>query len=168
MTKAVYAGTFDPITSGHLDLIDRSLKLCDKLIVAVGVNSAKKTVFSEMERVYLINKTLENYFSQSSYERISVTSFDGLLVNYAKDAGASLLIRGIRSVSDFEYEINLAGVNKTLDHTIETVFLPTNPRLSVVSSSMVKEIAKLGGDISKFVPAEVAESLLKKLKSTPK
>lgn len=167
MTKAIYAGTFDPITFGHLDLIDRSLKFCDKLIVTVGVNSAKKTLFSEMERVYLINKSLENYFNQSNYDRISVTSFEGLLVNYAKDAGASLLIRGIRSVSDFEYEINLAGVNKTLDHTIETVFLPTVPSLSVVSSSMVKEIAKLGGNISQFVPALVAEALLEKIKTRP-
>lgn len=167
MTKAIYAGTFDPVTIGHLDLIRRSLKFCDKLIVSVGVNSTKKTLFSEMERVRLIDQSLVNYFSQSEYNKISITSFEGLLVNYAVDVGANLLIRGIRSVSDFEYEINLAGVNKTLDHTIETVFLPTNPTLSVVSSSMVKEIAKLGGDISKFVPVAVAEALLKKFKSTP-
>ena len=138
VVKGLYAGTFDPITNGHVDLIHRSLKFCDKLIVAIGVNPAKKTLFSEMERIKLINQSLESNFSYSEYNRISVTSFEGLLVEYVKDTNANLLIRGIRSVSDFEYEINLAGVNKTLFPQIETAFLPTDPTLSVVSSSMVK------------------------------
>lgn len=168
VVKGLYAGTFDPITNGHVDLIRRSLKFCDKLIVAVGVNPAKKTLFSEIERVRLINQSLENYFSWSEYQKLSVTSFEGLLVNYARDTNANLLIRGIRSVSDFEYEINLAGVNKSLYSQIETAFLPTDPTLSVVSSSMVKEIAKHGGDISRFVPAPVVDVLFDKLKSAPK
>lgn len=168
VVKGLYAGTFDPITNGHVDLIRRSLKFCDKLIVAVGANPAKKTLFSEIERVRLINQSLENYFSWSEYQKLSVTSFEGLLVNYARDTNANLLIRGIRSVSDFEYEINLAGVNKSLYSQIETAFLPTDPTLSVVSSSMVKEIAKHGGDISQFVPPVVVDVLFDKLKSVPK
>lgn len=166
--KGLYAGTFDPITNGHVDLIHRSLKFCDKLIVAIGVNPTKKTLFSEVERIRLINQSLENNFSYSEYNRVSVTSFEGLLVNYARDTNANLLIRGIRSVSDFEYEINLAGVNKSLFPQIETAFLPTDPTLSVVSSSMVKEIAKHGGDVSQFVPPVVVAALIEKLKSAPK
>lgn len=165
--KGLYAGTFDPVTNGHVDLIHRSLKFCDKLIVAIGVNPAKKTLFSEVERIRLINQSLENNFSYSEYNRVSVTSFEGLLVEYAKDTNANLLIRGIRSVSDFEYEINLAGVNKTLFLQIETAFLPTDPTLSVVSSSMVKEIAKYGGNVSQFVPPVVADALFDKLKNIP-
>jgi pantetheine-phosphate adenylyltransferase len=164
IVKAVYAGTFDPPTNGHLDLIDRSMKFCNTLIVAIGVNPAKKTLFSEIERIRLLNQCLEHH----KYDKVMVTSFSGLLVDYVKDVGANLLIRGIRSVSDFEYEINLAGVNKTLFPQIETAFLPTDPTLSVVSSSMVKEIAKHGGDISRFVPAPIAGTLLDKIKNTPK
>jgi pantetheine-phosphate adenylyltransferase len=164
IVKGLYAGTFDPPTNGHLDLIRRSLTFCDKLIVAIGVNPAKKTLFSESERIRMLNSILES----PEFDKVIVTSFDGLLVNYARDINANLLIRGIRSVSDFEYEINLAGVNKTLYPQIETAFLPTDPTLSVVSSSMVKEIAKHGGDISKFVSAATAEMVFKKLKSLPK
>ena len=164
VVKGLYAGTFDPPTNGHLDLIRRSLKFCNTLVVAIGINPAKKTLFSEMERVGLLNKMLNS----PEFDKVSVTSFSGLLVDYAKDIGANLLIRGIRSVSDFEYEINLAGVNKTLFPQIETAFLPTDPTLSVVSSSMVKEIAKHGGDISRFVPAPVVGALLEKIKNTPK
>lgn len=134
------------------------------MVVAVGVNPAKKTLFSEIERIRLLNEILNS----PEFDKVSVTSFNGLLVNYAKDIGANLLIRGIRSVSDFEYEINLAGVNKTLFPQLETAFLPTDPTLSVVSSSMVKEIAKHGGDISNFVHAGVAIDLFSKLKNTPK
>jgi len=164
VVKGLYAGTFDPPTNGHLDLIKRSLKFCNTLVVAIGVNPAKKTLFSEMERVGLLNEMLNS----PEFDKVSVTSFNGLLVDYAKDIGANLLIRGIRSVSDLEYEINLAGVNKTLFPQLETAFLPTDPTLSVVSSSMVKEIAKHGGNISQFVPAGVAIDLFRKLKNTPK
>lgn len=164
VVKGLYAGTFDPPTNGHLDLIRRSLKFCNTLVVAIGVNPAKKTLFSEIERIRLLNEMLDS----PEFDKVSVTSFNGLLVDYAKDLGANLLIRGIRSVSDFEYEINLAGVNKTLFPQLETAFLPTDPTLSVVSSSMVKEIAKHGGNISQFVSAGVAFDLFKKLKNTPK
>lgn len=164
VVKAIYAGTFDPPTNGHMDLIRRSLNFCNTLVVAIGVNPAKKTLFSEIERVRMLNSNLES----PEFDKVIVTTFEGLLVNYAKDIGANLLIRGIRSVSDFEYEINLAGVNKTLYPQIETAFLPTDPTLSVVSSSMVKEIAKYDGDISKFVSPVTAEMLFEKLKRAPK
>ena len=158
MIKALYGGTFDPFTNGHLDIMKRSLKFCDELVVAVGINSSKKTMFSVDERLRMIDgaaSTLE--FISST--KVSAASFDSLLVNFAKQIGATLLIRGIRSVSDFEYEINIAGINKTLAPEIETVFLPTSPELSVVSSSMVKEIARYGGDIGGFVPANVVRAV---------
>lgn len=160
-TVGIYAGTFDPITNGHLDIIKRSLSFCDQLIIAVGINSSKNTMFSEKERLSLIGKTLDR-ITLSNSKIFSVVSFQGLLVDYAKEAVADILIRGIRSVSDFEYEINLANVNRTLMPTLETVFLPTSPELAVVSSSMVKEIAKHGGDISKFVPIHVAKAVQSK------
>jgi pantetheine-phosphate adenylyltransferase len=120
------------------------------LCIAVGVNPDKKTLFSEQERITLIERVVTDQLKKDA-PRIVVKSFNGLLVNFAKEFGANLLIRGIRSVSDFEYEINLANVNKTLASQIETIFLLTSPNLSVVSSSMVKEIAKYQGDISPFV-----------------
>lgn len=155
MTIAVYAGTFDPITYGHLDIIKRSLKLCDQLIIAIGSNSSKKTMFGNIERIKMIDRALQGtpLFIENT---VKVDMFDGLLVDYAKSQGANILVRGIRSVSDFEYEINLANINKTLAPNIETVFLPTSPDLGVVSSSAVKEIVKYGGDVSKFVPPFVA------------
>jgi len=147
MLKAIYAGSFDPITLGHVDIINRSLSLCDHLVVAVGENSSKKSTLSVLDRLNLIDKSLDFL----NHKNISIESFKGLLVDYAKKNGAAILIRGIRSVSDFEYEINLANINGTLAPSIETIFLPTDPQLAMISSSMVKEIAKYGGDISKFV-----------------
>src|SRR5271166_6727814 len=152
MVKALYGGTFDPFTNGHLDIMKRSLKFCDELVVAVGINSSKKTMFSVDERLRMIDQAA-NALEFISATKVSAASFDGLLVEFAKQIGATILIRGIRSVSDFEYEINIAGINKTLASNIETVFLPTSPELSVVSSSMVKEIARYDGDVSGFVPA---------------
>lgn len=153
--KAIYAGTFDPITAGHLDIIHRSLEFCDKLIIAIGVNPSKKTMFTEEERIAQIWEATKRIGTA----HLDVVAFQGLLVEYAKESNARILVRGIRSVSDFEYEINLANINKTLAPEIETVFLPTSPELAVVSSSMVKEIAKLNGDISKFVPSHVVKQV---------
>jgi pantetheine-phosphate adenylyltransferase len=160
MVKAIYAGTFDPITNGHMDIISRSLSFCDELIVAIGINPGKKPMFSLDQRLQLIYDSVEslyNNFPQGS-KKVWADSFDGLLADYANKMGADLLIRGIRSVSDFEYELTLAGVNKVLTPKIETIFLPTSPELAVVSSSMVREIAKHGGDIKQFVPAPVAKA----------
>lgn len=167
---AVYAGSFDPISLGHLDIIKRSLSFCKHLIIAIGINSNKKSLFSFEEKKDLINNALIEYFDDSNLkylswmDHISVESFDGLLVNFAEERKASILIRGIRSVSDFEYEINIANTNKMLNSDIETVFLPTSPQLMVVSSSTVKEIAKYQGDISKFVPRCVASAVNDKFK----
>jgi pantetheine-phosphate adenylyltransferase len=153
MCKAIYPGTFDPLTNGHNDIITRSLEFCDQLVVAIGINPNKKTMFSEEERIDLIRSRFAHFVA------IKVVSFQGLLVEYAKQIGATIIVRGIRSVSDFEYEINLANINKVLAPSIETVFLPTSPELAVVSSSMVKEVARLGGDITRFVPAHVAHAV---------
>lgn len=165
MVKAVYPGTFDPITNGHLDIINRSLKFCDQLEVAIGINSSKKTLFSVEERISQVTNTFYSIYKKNEFFRISsinISSFQGLLVEYAKEIGSTVLIRGIRSVSDFEYEINLANINKVLAPEIETIFLPTSPNLAVVSSSMVKEVAKCGGDIRQFVPANIVDDLDKK------
>lgn len=156
MVKAIYAGTFDPITNGHIDIVTRSLRFCDRLVIAIGINPNKKTMFSEEERTDLIRHTFAHFAN------IKVVSFQGLLVEYAKQIEANVLVRGIRSVSDFEYEINLANINKVLSPSIETVFLPTSPELAVVSSSMVKEVAKLGGDIARFVPDHVMKAVQSK------
>lgn len=156
MIKAIYAGTFDPITNGHIDIISRSLQFCDQLIIAIGINPSKKTMFSEEERMDLIRPIFAHF------PIIKVTTFQGLLVEYAKEIDARILVRGIRSVSDFDYEINLANINKVLAPSIETVFLPTSPDLAVVSSSMVKEVGKLGGDIKKFAPSHVVKAINEK------
>ena len=160
MVKAIYAGTFDPITNGHMDIINRSMQFCDKLIIGIGLNPSKKTMFSEEERIKQINVAVDKGVEFLTSTNIEVASFQGLLVEYAKQIDAKILVRGIRSVSDFEYEINLANINKVLAPGIDTVFLPTSPELAVVSSSMVKEIARLGGDISRFVPAHVVGQVM--------
>ena len=129
-------------------------------VLALWSPQTKQTFFSEEQRIELIKLSLESSFGQSTFDEI--VSFQGLLVDFAKSIGANILIRGIRSVSDFEYEINLANINKVLAPDIETIFLPTSPELAVVSSSMVKEIAKCGGDISKFVEPCVVEAIYKK------
>jgi pantetheine-phosphate adenylyltransferase len=165
MTIGIYAGSFDPITNGHLDIIKRSMQFCDELVVAIGVNPDKKTMFSEEDREKQVSFALYSLYKENDFFKISavkIESFQGLLVDYAKTLDASVLIRGIRSVSDFEYEINLANINKVLAPKIETVFLPTSPELTIVSSSMVKEVARLGGDINRFVPKHVAEAVNKK------
>lgn len=161
MRVGVYAGSFDPITYGHIDIMFRSLKICDKLIMAVGINPGKNNMFSVEDRIKHIKEYPAIKYELS--KKVDAIPFQGLLVDFAKQHGASILIRGIRSVSDFEYEINLANVNKTLCSDIDTVFFPTKPELTVVSSSMVKEIAKLGGNISSFVPIHVADALQGKL-----
>src|ERR1700723_1046568 len=159
MVKGIYAGSFDPISNGHLDIILRSQRFCSKLFVAIGNNPNKKSLFSEEQKLRMMREVPCIKYSTNNW--IEVSSFNGLLIDYAKSIEATILVRGIRSVSDFEYELTLAGVNKILAPEIETVFLPTSPDLAVVSSSMVKEIGRHGGDISRFVPASIAEELRK-------
>jgi pantetheine-phosphate adenylyltransferase len=154
MIKAIFAGSFDPPHLGHMDLIKRSCLFCDRLIVAVGVNFQKKTLFSEAERLDMLN-----VYIYSGNNKIDISSYQGLLIDYAKSINVKYLIRGIRSAADFEYETNLANINKLLAPEIETIFLPTKPELAVVSSSAAKEIAKYGGDLTKFVPSHVAQTM---------
>ena len=152
---AVYPGSFDPMTKGHEDLIRRSLEFVDQLIVAVAVNVAKQPLFSLEERVALIKAAVTD-------ERVSVQSFEGLLAEFAKKVGASVIVRGLRAVSDFEYEFQMALMNRNLAPKIETVFLVPAFDLTYLSSSLVREVARFGGDVSSLVHPAVQKALKRK------
>jgi len=152
---AVYPGSFDPVTKGHEDLIRRSLEFVDQLIVAVAVNVAKQPLFSLEERVALIKQAVTD-------KRVEVQSFDGLLAEFAKKVGASVIIRGLRAVSDFEYEFQMALMNRNLAPEIETVFLVPAFDLTYLSSSLVREVARFGGDVSQLVHPAVQQALKRK------
>ncbi|UNU72604.1 pantetheine-phosphate adenylyltransferase [Moraxella nasovis] len=154
--KALYPGTFDPITNGHIDLVNRALKLFDEVVIAVAFAHHKKPLFSFDERVAMVKQV----FSDNS--RITVVGFEGLLVNVAKQEGTSAVIRGLRAVSDFEYEFGLANMNRSLDENFEVIFLTPAQEYSFISSTLVREVAKLGGDVSKFVPKFVLDGFAKK------
>ena len=158
MIKAIYPGSFDPITNGHTDVIQRASKIFDQVIIAVSQNINKKSFLSEREKIEVINISLEGL------NNVEVIAFDSLLVDFAKEINAQIILRGLRAVSDFEYEFQLAGMNKHLDKNIETFFLTPSEEFSNISSSLVREILMLGGDISSFVPQEVEKILLSKLK----
>ena len=158
-TVAIYPGSFDPLTNGHLDIIKRSVNLCDKLIIAVLNNSKKTDFLSESVRVNIINNVLK---SENLHENIEVDSFNGLLVDFAKKNDAKIIIRGLRAVTDFDYEFSLAVINSILDKGIETIFLMSNEKYTYLSSSLIKEAAKYGGDISELVPKIVNDELKKK------
>ncbi len=146
MKKAIYPGSFDPVTYGHIDIIERASKIFDELIVAVLNNRAKSPLFSVDERVNILNEVL------SDISNIRVESYEGLLVNFAVECGAGVIVRGLRAVTDFEYELQLAQTNNVLNTGIDTVFLTTSLEYAYLSSSTVKEVASYGGDIDKFVP----------------
>ena len=158
MKVAIYPGTFDPITNGHLDIIIRSIKFVDKLIIAVSKNNKKKTLFSFSERVQMIKKVVQD----ENLSNVEVNFFDGLLMNYANKKQAKIIIRGLRAISDFEYEFQMTGMNYKLDPKIETVFLMSSDKYQLISSKLIKEISSLKGDVSKFVPKAVEEELKKK------
>ncbi|MBN2689659.1 MAG: pantetheine-phosphate adenylyltransferase [Gammaproteobacteria bacterium] len=158
-TIAIYPGSFDPITKGHADLVKRSLSLFDKVIVAVSINHSKEPLFTFEERAELTRIVLSPFGSN-----IQVISFKGLLVDVAGQYGATGIIRGLRAVSDFDYEFQLAAMNRNLAPNIETIFLTPSEKYSFLSSSMIKEVASLGGDISKFVSPEVEKALVDKLR----
>lgn len=159
----LYPGTFDPVTNGHLDIIARGLKLYDRLIIGVAVNEAKKPLFSLEERVATVEREAAK-FSGKGRATVEVRPFSGLLMHFAEECGAGSIVRGLRAVSDFEYEFQMASMNEQLNPDIETVFLMADVRHQAVASRLVKEIAKLGGDISSFVTADVQQELLEKFK----
>ena len=153
---AVYPGTFDPITNGHTDLCERAARLFDEVVLAVAVDTCKQTFFDLETRLELAN----NVFVDQP--EIVVEPFDGLLVDFARQRGAQVILRGLRAVSDFEYEFQLAGMNRSLDHEIETMFLTPAEQYAFLSSSLVREVAMLGGDVSNFVHPRVAAALMQR------
>jgi pantetheine-phosphate adenylyltransferase len=155
----VYPGTFDPITNGHSDIIRRALHIVDHLVLGVARNDAKGPLFSTDERVEIVRDEMR-YLENGGAERIEVRPFDTLLMHFAESVGASVIIRGLRAVSDFEYEFQMAGMNARLNPTIETVFLMASDRYQFISSRFVKEIGALGGDVRHFVSPRVATRLL--------
>jgi pantetheine-phosphate adenylyltransferase len=156
MRRAIYPGSFDPITNGHLDVIERASKLFDEVIVAVADNGEKQPLFTLEERLALLRTTI------GAHAAVRIGQFDGLLVDFAVAEKANAVIRGLRAVSDFEFEFQMALMNRKLQGTVETIFLMPKEDYTYLSSRLVKEIARLGGDVSKFVPGEVALALRRK------
>ena len=159
---AIYPGTFDPITLGHLDIIKRAVKLVDHLVIGVATNASKLPIFTLDERVEMVRTEAENL--AAGHASIEVLAFDTLLVKFAAQVGASVIIRGLRAVSDFEYEFQRVAMNQRLNTDIETVFLMADPRHQAISSRLVKEIALLDGDITPFTTSAVAEALVQRCK----
>jgi pantetheine-phosphate adenylyltransferase len=158
----LYAGTFDPITNGHIDIVERAVKVVDRLVIGVAINRDKGPLFSLDERVEMIRQETARAFNGAE---VVVRPFEILLTHFAKEVGASVLIRGLRATTDFEYEFQMTAMNRQLDRGIETVFLMADPRHQAIASRLVKEIARLGGDITPFVPSGVAERLRAKFAS---
>ena len=156
----IYPGSFDPITYGHLDIIQRSLSVVDELVIAVSNNKSKNHLISIDDRLNLINQSILS-LPEEDLSKIKVEKFDNLLVHYVKSKNASLIIRGLRAVSDFEYEFLMTGMNRSIDKDIETIFLMSSEKYHFISSRFIKEIHKLGGDISKSVPKPVLDFLAK-------
>ncbi len=154
----LYPGTFDPITNGHLDIIRRAIKLVDHLVIGVAINKDKDPLFSLEERVAMVEAETRSLIGDSGSE-ITVRPFEGLLMQYAEDVGASVIVRGLRAVSDFEFEFQMVGMNQRLNPDIETVFLMAEARHQAIASRLVKEIARLGGDVSSFVPEDIKQKL---------
>ncbi len=159
----LYPGTFDPVTLGHLDIISRGLKLYDTLIIGVAINEDKRPLFSLEDRVAMVEREVAK-LPDKGRGIAKVLPFDGLLMHFAEKCGAGSIVRGLRAVSDFEYEFQMASMNEQLNPDIETVFLMADVRHQAVASRLVKEIAKLGGDVSSFVTADVKQDLLEKYK----
>lgn len=159
-TLALYPGSFDPITFGHLDILQRATELFDKVIVTIAINSRKETVFTGDEREALLKKCLKD---KDWAIKVDIEQFSGLLVDFAKQKNAKTLVRGVRQISDFEYEFRMALTNRRLAPNVDTVFLMPNEHLTFISASLVKEVATWGGDLSSFVPEHVATALKEKM-----
>ena len=162
MRIGLYPGTFDPITLGHTDIIKRACALVDRLVIGIAINRDKGPLFTLEERVAMVEAECAGLADQTGCE-IVVHPFENLLIHCADDVGAQVIIRGLRAVADFEYEYQMVGMNRAMDASVETVFLMAEARYQSIASKLVKEIARLGGDISTFVPKEVAKALLGKL-----
>ena len=160
---AIYPGTFDPLTLGHLDILRRAAAVCDELIVGVAENTGKNPLFTVEERIKLVQQVIENEVKNDVSANIKVMGFNNLLVEFAHEQGASMIIRGLRAVSDFEYELQMASANKRLHHSIETLFLMAAEQQHFVASRLVKEVAQYGGEIRSFVPEIVANAIAEKL-----
>lgn len=155
MTKrvALYPGTFDPMTNGHYDIIQRATRLCDELVIGVAINRSKGPLFPLSERVEMVELAIADFDTDC---KVTVVPFEGLLIKFVESMGASMVVRGLRAVSDFEYEFQMACMNDKLNPDIETVFLMADPQHQAIASRLVKEIARLGGDVTQFVSPEIA------------
>jgi len=162
MRTAIYPGTFDPLTNGHLDLIQRAAKLYDRVVVAVAKNDYKHPLFTQAERLALVTHAIKHF------PHVTADAFDGLLVDYVERRGGQVVLRGLRAVSDFEFEFQLALMNRELNERVETIFMMPKDSYTFLSSRIVKEIARLGGDVSAFVPPQVVTALKRKFALPPK
>jgi pantetheine-phosphate adenylyltransferase len=160
MRKVIYPGTFDPVTFGHIDLIKRAIELFDAVVVTVAINPGKAPLFSTEERVNMLKESLKEF------KNVSIDSFDGLVVDHAKIVGAGAILRGLRAVSDFEYEFQMALMNRKLANEIATVFLMPHEKFTYLNSTIIRNLASLNSDVSDFVPPIVAEALKKKFKKS--
>lgn len=161
MTLALYPGSFDPVTNGHINIIERGIKLFDRLVVAVSNNVRKKPLFTADERLEMLHETVGHH------DKIELASFDGLLIDYAQERKADVILRGLRAISDFEFEFQMNHMNHRLARGIETVFMMTGEEYFYVSSSLIKEVAHFGGNVTGLVPPQVEERLLERLKELP-
>lgn len=161
MRIGLYPGTFDPITLGHVDIIQRAMALVDRLVIGVAINRDKGPLFDLEERVAMVRAECDAIVARTGGE-IVVHPFENLLIDCARDVGASIIVRGLRAVADFEYEFQMVGMNRALDSSIETVFMMADARRQAIASKLVKEIARLGGDVTKFVTPSIAEALTRR------
>ena len=163
MTKLIglYPGTFDPLTLGHVDIVERAVKLVDELVIGVAINRDKGPLFALEERVAMLEDEVKK-ITGPEYAKITVKPFETLLVHFAEEVGAQMIIRGLRAVADFEYEFQMVGMNRSMNDNIEMVFLMADPNHQAIASRLVKEIARLGGDVSKFVTPNVQRQLLER------
>ncbi|MGH6789789.1 MAG: pantetheine-phosphate adenylyltransferase [Pseudolabrys sp.] len=161
LRTALYAGSFDPVTNGHLDVVRQAARLADRLVLAIGVHPGKKPLFSADERLAMLERTCGPIARREKCKLVCIT-FDNLVIETARQQGATLLIRGLRDATDFDYEMQMAGMNATMAPKVQTIFLPASPDVRPITATLVRQIAGMGGDISAFVPAPVAARLKKK------